>query len=192
MPDKMSNITNEGTSASIFSNNYCGVPYQSPFSYDDHEKIRLRIEDFLFKNNLMAPKRMEEIHQTHLTLDEWRMIESTPERYWPVLYAKKMNGEERALVERKVAFNTPEARHRFHKSLLEWFGTAEKIYAQTHDGAWPDTNSEINLALQLGAEHHTFFALAEGIAGLVVDDPWAERVYQEVQESRRSRELVAA
>jgi len=161
----------------------CRVPYPNSVSYEEHEKIRLRIETFLFKKGILDEKRIAEIHKKHMTPEEWEMIKDTPERYWPELFAARMTPEERKKLDQSnyTAFilRDPEAYQRYIVSTSVWTGVAEKLYYQ-NNGRLPTPEEEYKIIYECsGPWHRCFFIFAELVAGLRVVYNWADDFFKQ-------------
>ena len=172
------NSTNNNALQSGILQDHYDMPYVSAISPEEQDKIRLRVETWLLKNNILGSDRINEIHAKHLRPDEWDMIKDTPERYWPNLFASRMNCDERNKVDQggfiRETYSADDSKKRYFVSSRVWTGVAEYLYFQSH-GALPSPEEEQRIIKECtGPYHRCFFVLAEPAANLKVMYEWAD------------------
>jgi hypothetical protein len=181
-PDARLNMASQECACSgieqLMNSEDCKIPYSSNVSYEEHEKIRLRIETFLLKNGIVSSDRLSEIHRQHLSPNEWGVIKETPERYWPNLFASRMNSEERGKVDKggfiKQTYSRADSKKRYYVSSLVWVGVAEYFYFQSHGSLPPAEEEEAIIDKCTGPYHRCFFILAENVAEVPVTYSWSQ------------------
>lgn len=170
--------------SSNLGDNY--VPYQSRVSQEEHERIRVSIEDWLLKNNVASQNDLNRYRSNHRKIindHRWEMMRDNPEQYWAMVYAYALGptrGDKFSSLIGPFIENPkdPGAYMRYFKNQLAW-GCVGVYLFRNKNGRDPTTEEENAIAKRNSPIYRAAYAIWRNVAGEELTYPWADEIVKQ-------------
>ncbi len=165
------------------------VPYDNPVPESEHRKIKIRSIDWLLDEGIISKaEESSSLTCKFLTPDEWRMIQSTPEHYWPCAFAKELT--EREYQHRLSRFVPPPSNPLYKNHYLRnqrvWIAVSNILFEQKYH-KYPTRAEEEQQSEFLFPIYCAFYALLNGVE-LPLSYPWGETVISYCDKKRKEED----
>lgn len=131
----------------------------SQYIEEQFELMRKVGIELFFVKPILPAHRFQEIINHPLNVYEVDSIRENPEHYTAVLFAKRLNGEERKILRERYPARSKE----YQASTIRWTETAIREIPES------DLERAIEATMHISEIHETFYILATHILGQKID-----------------------